>query len=368
MQNIFSELKADSRFIRFLMKMGSAFPPDSDEQHRRISAVFVLMVISVTTAASGIYHYGSGNKPLVILDVVGFVISILLLLYLRQRKNPGIAYGMICTGFVLLCCAAIVLGRTEMSLIFWAFALPAGCFAILGRNRGMAVTILFFFISLLLMNLPEPVMPSESISASTAARFSVVYLILTFMLYYYESSYQMLMRCIRQAEHQFQNASRCDALTGLSNRRDILEKMEKERERYSRLQKTFTLIMGNIDNFKVFNDTLGHEAGDHILEAVGRILKNQVREIDCSSRWGDDEFLILLVETDLEGGQRVAERIRKKVENAGFQYQGKELAVTMTFGLSVYQDTDEQIDTCVRRADAALDEGKRQGKNRVVAV
>jgi diguanylate cyclase (GGDEF)-like protein len=367
-QNIFSELKTDSRFIRFVMKVGSPSPMDPDEQHRRIPAVFVLMIISVATAVSGIYHCSSGKNPLVVLDVIGFILSLIMLLYLRQGKNPGIAYGMISTGFVLLCCAATVLGRTEMSLIFWALVLPAGCFSILGRKMGMFVAAFFFFINLLLMNLPEHMILSKPFPASVAARFSVVYLILTFMLYYYESSHQMLIRYIRHEENKFQNASRYDPLTGLSNRRDILEKMENERERHSRLEKTFTLIMGDIDNFKMLNDTLGHEAGDYVLQTIGRILKNQVRGIDCSSRWGDDEFLILLVDTDLEGGQRVAERIRKKVENTSFQYQGKGLAVTMTFGLSIYQSADEQIDACVRRSDDALEEGKRQGKNRVVPV
>ena len=113
---------------------------------------------------------------------------------------------------------------------------------------------------------------------------------------------------------------------------------------------------------------VGHEDREYVLQAFGGSLTTKVRGIDCSSWWGDDEFLILLVDTDLEGGQRVAERIRKKVENTSFQYQGKGLAVTMTFGLSIYQSADEQIDACVRRSDDALEEGKRQGKNRVVPV
>lgn len=365
MQNIFSELKADSRFIGFLMKIGGSSSLDPDEQHRRIPAVFMLIIISISTAVSAVYHYCSGNNFVVALDVTGFVISLLILLYLRKGENPGIAYGMISAGFILLCCAATVLGRTEISLLFWAFILPAGCFSILGRKKGLTVAVIFFFINLLLMNLPEQMMFSKPFSVSVVVRFSVVYLILIFLLYYYESFHQRLISYVRQEKDKFHNASRYDLLTGLSTRRDILEKMENERERHLRMEKTFTLIMGDIDNFKKLNDTFGHDAGDYVLEMIGRVLKNQVRGIDCSARWGDDEFLIMLVDTDLEGGQRVAERIRKKVENTNFLYKDKGLAVTMTFGLSIYQGDDENIDECIRRSDNVLDEGKNQGKNRV---
>jgi diguanylate cyclase (GGDEF)-like protein len=142
--------------------------------------------------------------------------------------------------------------------------------------------------------------------------------------------------------------------------------MEIERERHSRMNKPFTIIMGDIDNFKNLNDTFGHDAGDYVLQTIGIILKNQVRGIDCPSRWGGEEFLIILVDTDIEGGQRVSERIRRKIENTDFKYKETRFPVTMTFGLSVFQSNDENIDASIKRADKALYEGKRQGKNRVI--
>ena len=209
---------------------------------------------------------------------------------------------------------------------------------------------------------------SAPYSSYMVVRFSVIYLMLTYIIYYYESSQQLLIRGIQRERDKYENASKHDLLTGLSNRRDIIEKMETERERHLRKGKPFTVIIGDIDNFKNLNDMFGHDAGDYVLKTIGRILKNQVRGIDCPSRWGGEEFLIMLVETDLEGGQRVAERIRRKIENTNFKYKNTKLPVTMTFGLSIYQITDDNIDECVKRADKALYEGKHQGKNKVIAV
>jgi diguanylate cyclase (GGDEF)-like protein len=144
--------------------------------------------------------------------------------------------------------------------------------------------------------------------------------------------------------------------------------MEDEKERYLRKGKMFAVILSDIDNFKRLNDTFGHDAGDYVLKMIARLMKDQVRGIDCPSRWGGEEFLIMLVETELDGGQRVAERIRKKVENTIFKYKDTRLPVTMTFGLSVFQNTDDSIDACIKRADNALYEGKGQGKNMVVTA
>jgi len=191
---------------------------------------------------------------------------------------------------------------------------------------------------------------------------------LTFIIYYYESSQQMLIRYIQQERDKFESASKHDLLTDLSNRRDIIEKMEIERERHLRMGKPFTIILGDIDNFKNLNDTFGHDAGDYVLQTIGSILRNQARGIDCPSRWGGEEFLLILVDTDIESGQRVAERIRKKIENTNFNYKNKRLPVTMTFGLSIYQATDESIDKCIERADKALYDGKNRGKNIVVVA
>jgi len=366
-QNNFPEYIVGSRFIRILMKIGSSFELDQEERRKRISAVSVLLMIMISVSFFSVYHFYNRHYFIVGFDLVAFFVALLVLLYIRRRKKAPIAYWVIGISCVLFFGGTTFLGRTEISLFLWAFLLPVICFSVMGNRKGLVIALVFFCINLFLMTAPELMLNSAPYSPYIIVRFSIIYLMLTFIIYYYESSQQILIRCIQQERDKFENASKHDLLTGLSNRRDIIEKMEKERERHLRRGKPFTVILGDIDNFKNLNDKFGHDAGDYVLKTIGRILKNQVRGIDCPSRWGGEEFLIMLVETDIEGGQRVAERIRRKIENTKFKYRKTELPVTMTFGLGIYQSTDDNIDVCIKRADEALYEGKHQGKNRVVA-
>lgn len=123
----------------------------------------------------------------------------------------------------------------------------------------------------------------------------------------------------------------------------------------------------DIDNFKDVNDKYGHDSGDYVLVTLAKLMKDMVRGIDFTARWGGEEFLIMLVETDLDDGQNVAERIRRKIEGTKFEYKDVTIPITMTFGLSVYKGASDDIEACIKRADQALYKGKYQGKNKVVA-
>lgn len=357
-----------SRFVRFLLRIGSSSELDPEERRKRISAVLALMIFMIGVSVFSVYHYCNNHHSIVVFDVLTFFVALIVLLSMRKQEKAPLAYWIIGLGCLLFFGGTTIFGRTEISLLLWAFLLPPTAFSLLGDKRGLVITLTFFGVALFLMTAPEPVLNSPPYSPDMIIRFSIIYLILTFIIYYYESAQQMLICYLQQERDRFESASRHDLLTGLSNRRDMIAKLETERERQLRTGKPFTIILGDIDNFKNLNDTFGHDAGDYVLQTIGGLLRDQVRGIDCPSRWGGEEFLVMLVDTDQEGGLRVAERIRRKIENTFFDYQNARLPVTMTLGLSVYRDSDENIDQCIKRADNALYEGKNQGKNKVVAV
>jgi diguanylate cyclase (GGDEF)-like protein len=165
---------------------------------------------------------------------------------------------------------------------------------------------------------------------------------------------------------KLEEIARTDPLTNLSNRRDMLEKLEYEKVRFSRGNNIFVLIICDIDNFKIVNDTYGHDFGDVVLRRISAIMQETLRKQDVVSRWGGEEFLILLPETNLEGGMIAAEKIRKKIQQEIFEFNGKRVLVTMTFGVEIYHKVEESIAT-INRADQALYYGKNTGKNKVVA-
>ena len=155
-----------------------------------------------------------------------------------------------------------------------------------------------------------------------------------------------------------------DCLTGLSNRRDFQEKVELEEKRFKRTQRRFSIILLDIDHFKNVNDTYGHDFGDRVLINVARTLNQGLRAQDIIARWGGEEFICLLPETDADGARHVAEKIRTKI---GAQRQDRgdaSVSVTVTLGICVY-DGSCSIEDSIKSADTALYEGKKYGRNQV---
>ena len=170
---------------------------------------------------------------------------------------------------------------------------------------------------------------------------------------------------LTEAYKKMEELAKTDALTGLSNRRDMYQKIKHETDRFERNEKPFTILMGDIDNFKKINDTYGHDAGDQVLTSIAALMTSTMRKQDIASRWGGEEFLILLPETDLEGGKRIAEILRERIKKESIQYKNHNLNVTITIGLSVY-DRLHDVNESIKDADKAMYLGKIRTKNCVV--
>jgi len=157
-----------------------------------------------------------------------------------------------------------------------------------------------------------------------------------------------------------------DPLTGLFNRRAFLERLENEAIRFKRNQKPFSILFGDIDLFKKINDTYGHSAGDAILVNISSILNTEKREIDQVARWGGEEFLILLPETNLKGAVQLGNKIRKSISAKPITHEGQEINVTMSFGVSEY-NSETHIEKTIDLADQRLYLAKNSGRNKVVS-
>jgi diguanylate cyclase (GGDEF)-like protein len=171
----------------------------------------------------------------------------------------------------------------------------------------------------------------------------------------------------RQVEDALSRAARSDPLTGLMNRRAMVERFEYQLSHYQRNRIPFAVLMGDIDHFKRINDTCGHAEGDRVLISIAKSIRENLRSQDLLARWGGEEFLILLPDTDLEGGITVAEKIRLQIAQSGFRREKKGLALTISFGVACYTN-EQSIDDCIKAADEALYRAKHAGRNRVVAI
>lgn len=154
-----------------------------------------------------------------------------------------------------------------------------------------------------------------------------------------------------------------DSLTGLYVRRYFFERLKEELARSKRYKFKFTFLMIDIDNFKNCNDTYGHLVGDVILKDVGRIMKENVREIDLIARYGGEEFSVILPEAGKEEAKLVAERIRKRIEENIFKAYDETLKITVSIGISSYPDDSAEARGLIEKADKALYAAKSGGKN-----
>ncbi|MEK7851216.1 MAG: GGDEF domain-containing protein, partial [Deltaproteobacteria bacterium] len=158
-----------------------------------------------------------------------------------------------------------------------------------------------------------------------------------------------------------------DELTKLYNHRYFVKSLNEELKRAGRYKQDLSLIMIDVDSFKNYNDTHGHLKGNDVLKEIARILAETVRDVDIVARYGGEEFSIILPQTDKEKAVLTAERIRAAVERFGF-YKGETQPggkVTISMGVAMFPHDGKASSDVVGRADEALYQAKREGKNRV---
>jgi diguanylate cyclase (GGDEF)-like protein len=155
-----------------------------------------------------------------------------------------------------------------------------------------------------------------------------------------------------------------DDLTGFYNRSHLMDLIESENNRSVRTGSVFSLVMMDIDKFKKINDTHGHQIGDQVLRTFAAVIRGILRKTDFCGRYGGEEFLIVLTQTDLQAAKLFAERIRDCVENSFFPDLGPDSRVTVSIGLAEHR-TQEDIEKTISRADEFLYKAKKGGRNRV---
>jgi diguanylate cyclase (GGDEF)-like protein/PAS domain S-box-containing protein len=156
-----------------------------------------------------------------------------------------------------------------------------------------------------------------------------------------------------------------DGLTGLYNRRFLMEQIEREFARVERSKGSFSMIMLDLDGLKRINDRYGHHEGDAFLKELGRIIRKSTRASDVAARWGGDEFMVLAPDTSSERASVIGERIRLRVEHYRPVVEGEEVCASVSVGIASYPSHASEVTELLRRADEAMYCAKKGGKNQV---
>lgn len=167
---------------------------------------------------------------------------------------------------------------------------------------------------------------------------------------------------------ELEHLASTDVLTGITNRRKLLEELEAEFARSRRLHHGFAVLMLDIDKFKTVNDAYGHAGGDVVIQRVAALGAGLIRQVDSIGRWGGEEFVVLLREQTLADALLIAERIREAIANAPMALSPTfSLFVSCSVGVAVHQAGDESVQAVLDRADQALYHAKNAGRNRVAS-
>ncbi len=169
-------------------------------------------------------------------------------------------------------------------------------------------------------------------------------------------------KALREARKRIEDLSRQDPLTGLANRRRLDTALALEAERSRRYGSHLSVVMIDIDHFKSVNDSFGHVVGDKVLQSVAQIAQRSLRVTDLAGRYGGEEFLVILPNTAAHDARVMAERLRTEIEGAPFDFRPE--PITASLGVAAWQAGDDTV-SLINRADGALYEAKRAGRNRV---
>jgi len=195
------------------------------------------------------------------------------------------------------------------------------------------------------------------------ATFGAAFIVVSFML-------GTQLRRRMRAESELVLLARTDGLTGLNNRRSFAEVLEREWRRARRARSVFSLLFVDVDRFKAYNDTYGHQAGDDALAAVARCIGDNIRRpLDTAARYGGEEFIVLLPDTPQTGAAQIAEQIRAAINQLALEHAGSEYGhVTASIGLASWMpEDDEEASIVIKAADEALYYAKATGRNKVAA-
>lgn len=304
-----------------------------------------------------------------ILELVALnIASVAIYLFaLRSLKHNQITRAIRLTWFEIIShvVAAIILLGWESGFQFYLILLVS--YIMINTTRSaknrILVTLLLCLIYLGLDFATQHFTPIRSIDPEVLYGLRCMNMVI-FFLSYIRIAY-LYSKAIDRANASLHAMATTDPLTDLSNRRHLLDQADSEVHRSRRSGKMFAIIIGDIDDFKCINDQHGHEMGDRVLVRIAKHFKSLLRIQDVAARWGGEEFLALLPDTDLKGAQALAERIRSTISDNPLRLDGKtDIRLSMTIGVSIYRQ-DENIHHCISRADQAMYRGKKAGKNRV---
>lgn len=356
----------------------SIIPGDDPRQALRIRRFFISLFVYILNMPLGYLAYTGGIMAFNAL-MWGWIITIFfnITLYIifrtglnKRMKDPSLTSTQICVASLVVMYAMFFVYEAKGILFaVYVLILLFGIFRLDTRQflKVSAFILLTYGIDIVLLHFYRPQMIDLKFEIFHWFGLGIVLVSVSFIggnISALRRDLAVSRKRLQASLEKIQDMALHDDLTGFFNRRHLMELIVSEKNRSERTGSVFSLAIMDLDKFKNVNDTFGHQAGDNVLMTFSAIVRNVLRKTDFCGRYGGEEFLILLTQTDLEEAKVFAERVRTRVEESSFPELGKAFRITVSIGLAEHWGK-ESIEKTISRADEALYRAKKNGRNRV---
>jgi len=352
-------------FLQGLLSSGFEFEPQEMLTKFKFRLLNSCLLVAVVFAflvgllhSLGLHHTGDFHSWV---NYCYSIVSVGLIIWLRQSRDnyDNVSLSLIIVSLLTFSSALIFVEEDQFRII-WFYIVVFVAYTVKSNKAGVITTLVSIGIIVLCFLIFE-----LGISRVTL-QGSLLGLVISSILA------SIHVRKIAEFETALLNKNRelevlatIDGLTGVMNKRMFNEMMTKYLEAAHRNEKPLTFLYLDLDHFKQVNDQHGHQVGDIMLIKFTDVVGKCLRKSDLLGRVGGEEFAVVLYETELEAAVSVAEKIRLKVQETSYQYDGKFVQITTSIGLSQIDTDEDDIEIIQQRADKALYKAKEQGRNRV---
>lgn len=341
----------------------------SQHQNKNISeqlhvvSVFAIVGLSITFIMACIALF---NQNYLLASVLFIASSIYFVGYYIHKKHnkTALSSALVLYSLYALMFYLVYSGGASNTGPLWIFMVAPVSLFIHGLKRGLIDLIAFTFIITLIMFLPLELIQNTNYTIEFKLRLIYSFATVIFLSALYEYSRERSYTATLELTKKYQELANFDSLTHLSNRRNATLILAQEHARAVRNNEPLTIMMCDVDHFKQVNDEFGHHGGDAALIALSELFTQRVREQDNVSRWGGEEFLFILPQTNNENAHVIAEKIRQDVENLLIKSFEHNIQVTVSIGIAEFKK-DHDIDETISHADKQLYIAKNSGRNKI---
>ncbi len=339
---------------------------DNDD-YERVQKIIIINLFSFVgmsiTGVLAITAAFAGNQVLASVLFVASAVFALARLSLSRFGNDDLAASTILYILYLLMFYLIYSGGVEGTGPLWIFIVAPVSLFLKGLKKGLVNIAFFLLITCTLLFYPDNQFLGADYSTLFKTRLIYSFLTITFLSGCYELSRKQSYQYVKDLSREYEELSKYDPLTGVSNRRSATAKLENEQRKTFEGSVPLSIILCDVDHFKAVNDEFGHETGDQVLIQLAKLLSDSLRQEDLVARWGGEEFLLILPGTDREGAHAIAEKIHRRLAESALKVSDRVLSITISMGLAEVTG-DEDIKTAIALADKYLYQAKKAGRNR----